>query len=83
MQTIQPGEQVVSMVPDGESIEVYTVVRVLSDGVQVDGASGKLSKAELRVYSERAVKGIREKERQLKEIKQEIRRLFETLDKVG
>jgi len=29
------------------------------------------------------VKGIREKERQLKEIKQEIRRLFEMLDKVG
>ena len=83
MQRIQPGEQVVSMVPDGESIEVHTVVKVLADGVQVDGASGKLSKAELRVYSEAAVNRIREKEKQLKKIKREIRDLYDTLGRVG
>jgi len=83
MQMIHPGEQVVSMVPDGESIEVYTVVKVLPDGVQVDGASGKLSKAALRVFSEGAVNRIREKERLLKGIKQEIRHLYDTLDRVA
>jgi hypothetical protein len=82
MQNIHPGEQVVSMVPDGESIEVYTVVKVLPDGVQVDGASGKLSKTALRVFSEAAVNRIKEKETQLKGIKQEIRHLYDTLDGV-
>jgi len=82
MQAIHPGEQVVSIFPDGESIEVYTVVKVLADGVQVDGASGKLSKTALRVFSEAAVNRIKEKERQLKGIKQEIRRLYESLERV-
>ena len=48
MRTIQLGDQVVSMAPNGETIEVYTVVKVLLDGVQVDGTSGKMTKTELR-----------------------------------
>jgi hypothetical protein len=83
MQTIRPGEQVVSMAPDGETIEVYTVVKVLPEGVQVDGTSGKLSRAGLRVYREDAVNRIREKERQLKAIKGEIRALYDSLGALG
>ncbi len=83
MRTIQSGDQVVSMAPNGETIEVYTVIKVLGDGVQVDGTSGKLTKAELRVYSEDAVNRIREKEGQLKTIKREIKSLYEALDRVG
>jgi hypothetical protein len=44
MNAIQPGEQVVSMAPDRESIEIHTVVRILPDGMQLDGASGKISR---------------------------------------
>lgn len=83
MQTIRPGEQVVSMATDGETIEVYMVVKVLADGVQVDGTSGKLSKAALRVYREDAVNRIREKESQLKAIKREIKALYDTLGRLG
>ena len=83
MKTIKPGEQVVSMAPDGETIEVYTVIKVLPDGVQVDGTSGKLSKAALRVYREDAVNRIREKEQQLKAIKGEIRALYDSLSALG
>jgi hypothetical protein len=83
MKTIEPGDQVVSMAPSGEAIDVYSVVNVLADGVQVDGTSGKLSKVELRVYDEITVNQIREKERQLKAIKQEIRSLYDTLVKIA
>ena len=83
MHTIQLADQVVSMAPNGETIEVYTVVKVLSDGVQVDGSSGKISRAELRVYKEDTVNQIQEKESQLKAIKREIRSLYDTLDEVG
>ncbi len=82
METIQPGDQVVGMAPSGWAIEVYTVVKVLPDGVQVDGASGKFSRAELRKYSEDTVNKIREKEKQLREIKGEIRALYDTLEGV-
>jgi hypothetical protein len=71
------------MAPNGETIEVYTVVKVLADGVQVDGTSGKISTAELRVYREDTVNQIQRKENQLKAIKREIRSLYDTLDKVG
>jgi hypothetical protein len=83
MHTIQLADQVVSMAPNGETIEVYTVVKVLADGVQVDGTSGKISTAELRVYREDTVNQIQRKESQLKAIKREIRSLYDTLDKVG
>jgi hypothetical protein len=82
MHTIQLAEQVVSMAPNGETIEVYTVVKVLTDGVQVDGTSGKLTKTELRAYSTDTVNRIREKESQLKTIKREIKSLYDTLDRV-
>jgi polyhydroxyalkanoate synthesis regulator phasin len=83
MSAIQLGDQVVSMAPNGETVEVYTVVKVLADGVQVDGTSGKLSKAELRVFREDIVNQIREKEGELKEIKREIGSLYGRLTKVG
>lgn len=83
MRTIQLGDQVVTMAPNGDKVEVYTVVKVLADGVQVDGASGKLSKAELRVYSEDTVNRIQEKEGQLKAIKREIKSLYDRLDELG
>jgi hypothetical protein len=79
MKTIRPGDQVVSVAPNGETIEVYTVVKVLADAVQVDGTSGRLSRTELRAYDEDTVNRIREKERQLKTIKQDIRSLYNTL----
>jgi polyhydroxyalkanoate synthesis regulator phasin len=83
MRSIQLGDQVVTMAPNGDKVEVYTVVKVLADGVQVDGASGKLSKAELRVYNKDTVNQIQEKEGQLKAIKREIRSLYDRLDEVG
>jgi serine/threonine protein kinase len=79
MKTIRPGDQVVSMAPNGETIEVYSVVKVVGDEAQVDGASGKLSKAALRLYDEDIVNRIREREDQIKTIKQEIRSLYNTL----
>lgn len=82
MHTIQLADQVVSMAQNGETIEVYTVVKVLADGVQVDGTSGKLTKTELRAYSTDTVNRIREKESQLKTIKREIKSLYDTLDRV-
>ena len=83
MRTIRIGDQVVSMAPNGEAIEVCTVVKVLADGVQLDGSSGKISKPGLRWYREDIVNQIREKEGQLKAIKREIRSLYNGLDQVG
>jgi hypothetical protein len=82
MNAIQPGEQVISMAPDRESIEIHTVVRILPDGMQLDGASGKISRRELRKYDEAIVNRIREKENQLKTIKSELKSLYETLGKL-
>ncbi len=82
MRTIRIGDQVVSMAPNGEGIEVCTVVKVLSDSVQVDGSSGRISKPGLRWYREDTVNQIREKEGQLKAIKREIRSLYDELDGV-
>ncbi len=83
MRTIRIGDQVVSMAPNGEAIDVCMVVKVLSDGVQLDGSSGKISKPGLRWYREDIVNQIREKEGQLKAIKREIRSLYDGLDEVG
>ncbi|MGB6065756.1 MAG: hypothetical protein WBG50_13205 [Desulfomonilaceae bacterium] len=82
MCAIKVGDQVVTMAPNGETIEVHTVVKVLTDGAQVDGTSGKLSKSELRAYSADTVNRISEKESQLRTIKREIRSLYDTLDGV-
>ncbi len=79
MKTIGPGDQVVSMAPNGETVEVYSVVKVVGDAAQVDGTSGKLSKGALRLYDENIVNRIREKEDQIKTIRQEIRSLYNTL----
>src|SRR5271157_1585011 len=80
MRTIRIGDQVVSMAPDGEAIDVCMVVKVLSDGVQLDGSSEKISKPGLRWYREEIVNQIREKEVELKAIKREIRSLYDGLD---
>ncbi len=82
MQTIQSGDRVVSVTADGETIEVYTVAKVSADGVQVEGTSGRLSKAGLRVYDENTVNTIMEKETQVKALKREIRMLYESLGPV-
>jgi hypothetical protein len=82
MMTIKPGDQVVSMSPDGEAIEVYTVHKVLPDGIQAEGASGKLFKSELRTYSEDTVKQIKEMESRIKAIKGEIKSLYGTLGEI-
>jgi hypothetical protein len=58
MKTIRTGDQVVSMAPDGETVEVYSVVKVVGDAAQVDGTSGKLSKAALRLYPESSRKAV-------------------------
>ncbi len=82
MQTIESGDRVVSVTADGETIEVYTVAKVLADGVQVEGTSGRLSKAGLRIYEENVVNKILEKESQVKALKREIRTLYESLGPV-
>jgi len=82
MKTIGPGDQVVSIAPNGETIEVYSVVKVVGDGAQVDGTSGMLSKAALRLYDEDIVNRIREKEDQIKTIRQEIRSLYNNLAQI-
>jgi hypothetical protein len=79
MPTTQPGDQVVELAPDGERVEVHTVVKVLPDGVQVSGASGKIAKASLRWYEEDVVKRIKQKEDALKNLKHEIKSLYESL----
>ena len=83
MKTIQPGDHVVGMAMDGETIEVYKVVKVSSDGVQVEETSGKLSRAGIRVYDESIVHQIMDKDRQIKALRQEIRKLFESLEPIG
>jgi len=83
MPIIQAGDQVVELAPDGERIEVYTVVKVLADGVQVSGASGKLASAGLRHYNEDVVKQIKEKEVQLMSLKRDIKLLYQSLKGVN
>jgi hypothetical protein len=83
MKQIQPGDQVLGMGLDGETIEVYRVVKVAADGVQVEETSGKLSKAGLRVHDEHIFRQIQERDRQVKALKQEIRKLYEGLEAIG
>lgn len=79
MEQIKAGDQVLGMGMDRETIEVYRVVKVAPDGIQVQETSGKLSKAALRVYDEEIFQKIREKDRQIKDLKQEIRELYNNL----
>ncbi|MBM4325598.1 MAG: hypothetical protein FJ118_00410 [Deltaproteobacteria bacterium] len=83
MKTVQPGDQVVSMAPDGANVEVYSVVKVLPDGVQVGESSGKLSITAIRLYDERTVQQILEKSRKITTLKQEIRSLYEGMDRIA
>jgi hypothetical protein len=83
MSSVQPGDQVVELAPDGERVEVYTVAKVLADGVQVSGASGKLANASLRQYDENVVEQIKDKENQLASLKREIKALYESLKGVN
>jgi len=62
---------------------VYKLVKVWTDGVQAEDTSGQLSKASLRAYDEQVVNRLLEKTEQIKTIKQEIRSIFEGLQKVG
>lgn len=83
MKKINPGDQVVGLALDGETIEVHKVVKVSGDGVQVEATSGKLSRGSLRAYDENIVEQIREKERQVKALRQAIRKLYEKLVPLG
>ncbi|MEW6530362.1 MAG: hypothetical protein AB1473_05970 [Thermodesulfobacteriota bacterium] len=83
MKTVQPGDQVVSMAPDGANVEVYTVVKVLPDGVQVGESSGKLSTSAIRMYDEKAVGQILEKNGRITALKQEIRSLYDGMDRIA
>jgi len=80
MKTIQPGDQVVGMAMDGETIQLYKVVKVSADGVQVEETSGKLAKAGLRVRDDAIVRQIMEKDQRIKGLKQEIINLYQTLE---
>ena len=79
MEQIQAGDQVLGMAMDRETVEVYRVVKVAPDGIQVQETSGKLSKATLRAYDEEIFQKIQEKNRQIKDLKQEIRELYNSL----
>jgi hypothetical protein len=83
MKTIQPGDHVVGMAMDGETIEVYRVVKVSGDGVQVEETSGRISKSGLRSYDELKVNTILEKDKQVKALKQEIGELFQSLEPIS
>lgn len=83
MKKINPGDQVVGLALDGETIEVHKVVKVSGDGVQVEATSGKLSRAGLRTYDKDIVEQIKAKEREVRELKQIIRMLYEKLDPLG
>ncbi len=83
MKEIHPGDHVVGTALDGETVEVYKVVKVAPDGIQVEETSGKLSRGSLRLYDEGVVLQIMEKDRQIKQRRQEIRRLFESLEPIG
>ncbi|MFZ5867968.1 MAG: hypothetical protein ACOYXY_18935 [Thermodesulfobacteriota bacterium] len=83
MKTVQPGDQVVSMASDGANVEVYTVVKVLPDGVQVGESSGKLSTSAIRMYDEKVVGQILEKNGRITALKQEIRSLYDGMDRIG
>jgi hypothetical protein len=83
MREIHPGDHVVGTAADGDTIEVYKVVKVAPDGIQVEETSGKLSRGSLRLYDEAIVQQIVTKDRRIKELKQEIRKLFESLQPIG
>ena len=83
MKEIHPGDHVVGTALDGETIEVYKVVKVAPDGIQVEETSGKLSSGSLRLYDEAVVLEIMKRDKQIKELKQEIRKLFDSLQTIG
>jgi hypothetical protein len=83
MKELKPGDQVVGLSNDGAGVEVYKLVKVWTDGVQAEDTSGQLSKASLRAFDEQVVNTLLEKTEQIKMIKQEIRGLFESMQKVG
>jgi hypothetical protein len=83
MKTVQPGDQVVSLAPDGANVEVYTVVKVLPDGVQVGESSGRLSTTAIRLYDEQVIRQILEKNGKITALKQEIRSLYEGMDRIA
>lgn len=83
MTTLQPGDQVVELSPNGERVEVLTVEKVLADGVQTTGASGKLATASLRHYDESIVQQIKEKENEIKLLKRALLSLYDKLDKLA
>jgi hypothetical protein len=80
MEQIKEGDQVLGMAPDRDTVvEVFKVVKVAGDGIQVRETSGKLSKAELRAYDDEIFQKIQEKERQVKALKHQIRELYKSL----
>ena len=83
MKELKPGDQVVGLSNDGAGVEVYKLVKVWTDGVQAEDTSGQLSKASLRAYDEQLVDTLLEKTEQIKTIKQEIRGIFESMQKIG
>ena len=83
MKELKPGDQVVGLSTDGAGVEVYKLVKVWTDGVQAEDTSGQLSKTSLRAYDEQVIKTLLEKTEQIKTIKQEIRGIFESMQKVG
>ena len=83
MKKIQPGDLVVGMAIGGEAIEVYKVVKVAPDGVQVEETSGKLSRSGLRVHDAGITEQIMTRQNQANALRQEIRELFESLEPVG
>jgi hypothetical protein len=83
MKELKPGDQVVGLSNDGAGVEVYKLVKVWTDGVQAEDTSGQLSKASLRAYDEQLVNALLEKTEQIKTIKQEIRGIFESMQKIG
>lgn len=83
MKTVKEGDKVVSIAADGQSVEVHTVFKILGDEIQFQDASGRISKSGVRFYDEGVIDQIQSKEKQLKDLKQEIRVLYDKLDQVG
>jgi hypothetical protein len=83
MKEIQSGDHVVGTALDGETIQVFKVVKVAPDGIQVEESSGKLSRGSLRRYDEAIVEQIMDRDRRVKELRREIRELFDSLQPVG
>ncbi len=83
MKTVKEGDKVVSIAADGQSVEVHSVFKILGDEIQFQDASGRISKSGVRCYDESIIDQIQAKEKELKDLKQEIRALYDKLDHVG